>query len=115
MRLVDWQGLVVVKMVMFVLEGFHLVLVMVMVNIIVSTSWRQSGFVSLFWLVLSGPHAVWVGRLVQVQRAGVDALRPRPLDVAHAEGADVPLPPLQACEGEGGDDVTGGAQVGIVW
>lgn len=38
MRLVDWQGLVVVKMVMFVLEGFHLVLVMVMVNIIVSTS-----------------------------------------------------------------------------
>ena len=38
MRLVDWQGLVVVKMVMFVLEGFHLVLVMVVVNIIVSTS-----------------------------------------------------------------------------
>ena len=38
MRLVDWQGLVVVKMVMFVLEGFHLVLVMVMVNIIVSTT-----------------------------------------------------------------------------
>ena len=38
MRLVDWQGLVVVKMGMFVLEGFQLELVMVMVNIIVSTS-----------------------------------------------------------------------------
>ena len=45
--LVDWQGLVVVKMMMFILEGLHLLLVMMMVNIVVSTTCGQSGFVSL--------------------------------------------------------------------
>ena len=47
--LVDWQGLVVVKMVMFILEGFHLMLVVVVVvDIIVSPRGWQPGFVSLF-------------------------------------------------------------------
>ena len=46
-RLVDWESLVVEKLVMFILEGFHLMLVVVMVNIIVPPRARQSGLVSL--------------------------------------------------------------------
>ena len=60
-------------------------------------------------------HLLSAAHLLQIhQRAGVQTLRPRPLDVAHTEGADGPLPPLQPREGEGGDDVTRGPQVGVI-